>query len=40
MSRDDLYFIFNNRLPTLEKKTVLDIGSRLGSVLYGVSIYT
>ena len=37
MSREALYYVFNTRLPTLENKTVLDIGSRLGAVLYGVS---
>lgn len=37
MSKDCLYHIFNNMLPTLEGKTVLDVGSRLGAVLYGVS---
>lgn len=36
MSRDALFYIFNDRLPTIEGKTVLDIGSRLGAVLYGV----
>lgn len=38
LSRDSLYYIFNNCLPTLENKVVLDIGSRLGAVLYGVSV--
>ncbi|XP_011504865.1 PREDICTED: uncharacterized protein LOC105367779 [Ceratosolen solmsi marchali] len=40
MSRADLFFIFNNSLPTLENKVVLDIGSRLGSVLYGAYVFT
>ncbi|KAI4481986.1 PREDICTED: uncharacterized protein LOC106789397 [Polistes canadensis] len=40
MSRDALYFIFNTLLPTLEGKMVLDIGSRLGAVLYGAYVYT
>jgi len=38
MSQDGLYFIFKVLLPTLENKTILDIGSRLGAVLYGVRI--
>lgn len=38
MSQDGLYFIFKVLLPTLENKTVLDVGSRLGAVLYGVRI--
>lgn len=40
MSRDALYFIFNTLLPTIKGKTVLDIGSRLGVVLYGAYVYT
>ncbi|KAL6258242.1 hypothetical protein P5V15_010172 [Pogonomyrmex californicus] len=40
MSQDGLYFIFNILLPTLKNKTVLDIGSRLGAVLYGAYVYT
>lgn len=39
MSQDMLYFIFNTFLPTLKDKVVLDIGSRLGAVLYGVRIF-
>lgn len=38
MSQDGLYFIFKVLLPALKNKTVLDIGSRLGAVLYGVRI--
>lgn len=38
MSRDGLLFIFKVLLPTLKNKTILDIGSRLGAVLYGVKI--
>lgn len=38
MSHDGLLFIFKVLLPTLKNKTVLDIGSRLGAVLYGVKI--
>lgn len=37
MSKEALYYIFNVKLPKLDDKVVLDIGSRLGSVLYGVS---
>ncbi|KAK2584271.1 hypothetical protein KPH14_006677 [Odynerus spinipes] len=40
MSRDALYFIFNTLLPPVKGKTVLDIGSRLGAVLYGAYVYT
>ncbi|KAL2745389.1 uncharacterized protein V1477_006244 [Vespula maculifrons] len=40
MSRDAIYFIFNTLLPTLKGKTILDIGSRLGAVLYGAYVYT
>ncbi|XP_066595908.1 uncharacterized protein [Prorops nasuta] len=40
MSRDELYHIFNSLLPTLEEKTVLDIGSRLGAVVYGAYVFT
>ncbi|KYQ53773.1 hypothetical protein ALC60_07256 [Trachymyrmex zeteki] len=40
MSQDGLYFIFKVLLPTLENKTVLDVGSRLGAVLYGAYVYT
>ena len=36
MSHDELYEIFNDLLPTIKGKTVLDVGSRLGAVLYGV----
>lgn len=38
MSHDGLLFIFKVLLPTLKDKIVLDIGSRLGAVLYGVKI--
>lgn len=40
MSKDCLYHIFNTLLPTLEGKTILDVGSRLGAVLYGAYVYT
>lgn len=38
MSKGAIYHVFNNRLPVLDDKVVLDIGSRLGAVLYGVSV--
>lgn len=38
MSRQVLQYIFNVLLPKdLEDKQLLDVGSRLGAVLYGVS---
>lgn len=37
MSREQLKFIFCDLLPDLSGKTVLDIGSRMGPVLYTVS---
>ncbi|XP_071633419.1 uncharacterized protein [Temnothorax longispinosus] len=40
MSQDGLFFIFKVLLPTLKNKTILDIGSRLGAVLYGAYVYT
>ncbi|KAK0158550.1 hypothetical protein PV328_009539 [Microctonus aethiopoides] len=40
VSREDLYHIFNTLLPTLDGKIVLDVGSRLGAVLYGAYVYT
>ncbi|XP_036147680.1 uncharacterized protein LOC105831992 isoform X2 [Monomorium pharaonis] len=36
MSQDGLYFIFKMLLPSLKNKIVLDVGSRLGAILYGV----
>ena len=36
MSREQLKFIFSDLLPNLTGKTVLDVGSRLGPVLYAV----
>ena len=38
--RDDLEFIFDVLLPDLTGKTVLDVGSRLGAVLYGAYIFS
>lgn len=37
MSHEQLKFIFCDLLPDLSGKTVLDIGSRMGPVLYAVS---
>lgn len=37
MSREELFTLFNDTLPVLVDKVVLDVGSRLGAVLYGVS---
>ena len=34
-SREQLEFIFRSLLPSLRGKTVLDVGSRFGAVLYG-----
>merc|ERR1712004_106071 len=38
--RDDLEFIFDVLLPDLTGKTVLDVGSRLGAVLYGAYVFS
>lgn len=38
MSVSDMLYIFHDILPCLKKKILLDIGSRLGAVLYGVII--
>ncbi|XP_024941582.1 uncharacterized protein LOC107268352 isoform X2 [Cephus cinctus] len=40
LSQDALHYIFNHLLPILKDKTILDIGSRLGAVLYGAYMYT
>jgi hypothetical protein len=37
MSMDQVKFLFHGVLPALDDMTVVDIGSRLGVVLYGVS---
>lgn len=34
-----ILYIFHSVLPSLSGKVVLDIGSRLGAVLYGVMIF-
>ena len=39
MSHEQLKFIFCDLLPDLNGQTVLDIGSRMGPVLYAVSTY-
>ncbi|XP_043284982.1 uncharacterized protein [Venturia canescens] len=39
-SREELYHIFNTLLPPLDGKIVVDVGSRLGAVLYGAYAYT
>ncbi|XP_043264470.1 uncharacterized protein LOC122404512 isoform X2 [Colletes gigas] len=40
MSVSAMLYIFHNVLPSLEGKTLLDVGSRLGAVLYGAYIFT
>ncbi|XP_057329528.1 uncharacterized protein LOC130670244 [Microplitis mediator] len=40
MNREELFHIFNDYLPTLDGKIVLDVGSRLGAVLYGAYVFT
>ncbi len=37
MSKEQVKYIFGNLVPDLSGKTVVDVGSRLGPVLYGVS---
>lgn len=39
-SKDRLRYIFKKCLPSLKDKVVLDVGSRLGVVLYAAHIYT
>ena len=39
-SKERLQFIFGDLLPSLEGKTVVDVGSRLGAVLYGAYYYS
>jgi len=39
-SRDRLEYIFTSLLPPLQGKTVIDIGSRIGAVLYGAYYYS
>lgn len=38
MSVPQLQFTFNTALPDLTGKRVVDVGSRLGAVLYGVCL--
>nr|CAD7442103.1 unnamed protein product [Timema bartmani] len=40
LSRTRLKYIFQAMLPPLEHLTLLDVGSRLGAVLYGAFLYT
>lgn len=40
VSREQLKFIFTDLLPDLSGKLVLDVGSRLGPILYGVNTIT
>ncbi|XP_031850207.1 uncharacterized protein LOC116435118 [Nomia melanderi] len=40
MSVSTMIYVFSIILPSLEGKTVLDIGSRLGAVLYGAHIFS
>merc|ERR1719450_355956 len=39
-SKERLEFIFCGLLPPLDGKTVIDIGSRIGAVLYGAYFYS
>ena len=39
-SREDLEFIFNVLLPDLTGKTLLDVGSRFGAVMFGAGIFS
>ncbi|XP_054913131.1 uncharacterized protein zgc:109986 [Poeciliopsis prolifica] len=39
-SVSDLQFLFQNVLPDLSGRTVVDVGSRLGAVLYGGYVYS
>ncbi|XP_002158994.3 uncharacterized protein LOC100211334 [Hydra vulgaris] len=39
-SKERLQYIFLDALPSLKGKTIVDIGSRLGSVLYGAYVYS
>ncbi|XP_067012005.1 uncharacterized protein [Anabrus simplex] len=39
-SRERIAFIFNSLLPPIEGKIVLDVGSRLGAILYGAFLYS
>ncbi|XP_034938879.1 uncharacterized protein [Chelonus insularis] len=40
LSKDDLFYIFDTLLPVLPGKIILDVGSRLGAVLYGAYVFT
>lgn len=39
-SRDRLEYIFTSLLPPLDGKRILDVGSRLGAVLYGAYVFS
>uniref|UniRef100_A0A2I4AJ46 Uncharacterized protein zgc:109986 n=1 Tax=Austrofundulus limnaeus TaxID=52670 RepID=A0A2I4AJ46_AUSLI len=39
-SATELQFVFQNLLPDLRDRTVVDVGSRLGAVLYGGYVYS
>ena len=39
-SKERLQFMFGELLPSLKDKTVIDIGSRIGAVLYGAYFYS
>ncbi|KAG7198697.1 hypothetical protein KM043_001692 [Ampulex compressa] len=40
LSRDAVFHIFNTWIPPMKNNTVLDVGSRLGTVLYGAYVFT
>lgn len=40
VSQEQLAFIFQSLLPPLADKTVVDVGSRLGAVLYGAYVFS
>lgn len=40
MSISRIHYVFKYLLKPLESETILDVGSRLGPVLYGAYIYT
>ena len=40
MSAEKIEFLFTSVLPPLDDKIILDVGSRLGAVLYGAYLYT
>lgn len=40
MSADRIEFLFKALLPPIDDKIILDVGSRLGAVLYGACLFT